>query len=302
MPALIFDCDGVLADTERFGHLPAFNQMFAEFGVPVQWSESDYAELLKIGGGKERMRSILTPDFVAEAGLPTDPDEQTRAGRPLAPPQDRHLHVDGGRGRAAGSPRRPPDHRGGARGRLAACRRVDVRLRVRAGRAHPRRRGPSSPDTSHSSPAMSSLARNPHLTSTRWLSASCRSMPTTASPSKTATTGWRPRSAAGLHLRRDDEQLHPRRGLHRCGARRLESRRPGPSRVEVLADPLRRTPRSRRRPVRTCRPLMSQYPPPARKPSMSTQRPARVRRQDDRPDRRRQREGVRRPRRGRRRR
>jgi len=77
MPALIFDCDGVLADTERFGHLPAFNQMFAEFGVPVQWSESDYADLLKIGGGKERMRSILTPDFVASAGLPSDPDHQT---------------------------------------------------------------------------------------------------------------------------------------------------------------------------------------------------------------------------------
>ena len=32
MPALIFDCDGVLADTERDGHLPAFNQTFAEFG------------------------------------------------------------------------------------------------------------------------------------------------------------------------------------------------------------------------------------------------------------------------------
>ena len=32
MPALIFDCDGVLADTERYGHLPAFNQTFAEFG------------------------------------------------------------------------------------------------------------------------------------------------------------------------------------------------------------------------------------------------------------------------------
>lgn len=77
MPALIFDCDGVLADTERFGHLPAFNQMFAELGVPVQWSESDYAELLKIGGGKERMRSILTPDLVARAGLPTDPEGQT---------------------------------------------------------------------------------------------------------------------------------------------------------------------------------------------------------------------------------
>ena len=29
VPALIFDCDGVLADTERHGHLPAFNQTFA---------------------------------------------------------------------------------------------------------------------------------------------------------------------------------------------------------------------------------------------------------------------------------
>ena len=33
-PALIFDCDGVLADTERDGHLPAFNQTFADAGVP----------------------------------------------------------------------------------------------------------------------------------------------------------------------------------------------------------------------------------------------------------------------------
>ncbi len=76
MPALIFDCDGVLADTERFGHLPAFNQMFAEMGVPVQWSEDEYADLLRIGGGKERMASILTPDFVERTGLPTSEAEQ----------------------------------------------------------------------------------------------------------------------------------------------------------------------------------------------------------------------------------
>jgi HAD superfamily hydrolase (TIGR01509 family) len=75
VPALIFDCDGVLADTERFGHLPAFNQMFAEFGLPVQWSEEEYGRKLKIGGGKERMMSLLTPEFVAAAGLPTDADE-----------------------------------------------------------------------------------------------------------------------------------------------------------------------------------------------------------------------------------
>jgi len=73
MPALIFDCDGVLADTERDGHLPAFNQTFDEFGVPVRWSDSDYAEKVKIGGGKERMRSILTPDIARELGLPDDP-------------------------------------------------------------------------------------------------------------------------------------------------------------------------------------------------------------------------------------
>jgi HAD superfamily hydrolase (TIGR01509 family) len=74
MPALIFDCDGVLADTERDGHLPAFNQTFEEFGVPVQWSDADYAVKVKIGGGKERMRSILTPTLAAGLGLPADPD------------------------------------------------------------------------------------------------------------------------------------------------------------------------------------------------------------------------------------
>jgi HAD superfamily hydrolase (TIGR01509 family) len=75
MPALIFDCDGVLADTERFGHLPAFNQTFEEFGLPVRWSPEEYGEKVLIGGGKERMRSLLTPEFVARAGLPSDPAE-----------------------------------------------------------------------------------------------------------------------------------------------------------------------------------------------------------------------------------
>lgn len=59
MPALIFDCDGVLADTERDGHLPAFNAAFTEFGLPIRWDEATYAEKLKIGGGKERIASDL---------------------------------------------------------------------------------------------------------------------------------------------------------------------------------------------------------------------------------------------------
>ena len=76
MPALFFDCDGVLADTERLGHLPAFNETFAQEGLPVRWSESEYAEKLAIGGGKERMASLLTDDFVRDNQLPADPEGQ----------------------------------------------------------------------------------------------------------------------------------------------------------------------------------------------------------------------------------
>jgi HAD superfamily hydrolase (TIGR01509 family) len=71
---LIFDCDGVLADTERYGHLPSFNQVFEEFGLPFRWSEEAYGRKLAIGGGKERMASMLTPDVIAAAGLPEDPE------------------------------------------------------------------------------------------------------------------------------------------------------------------------------------------------------------------------------------
>ena len=48
--ALILDCDGVLADTEKDGHLVAFNQVFDEAGYPFRWSEDEYAKLLKVGG------------------------------------------------------------------------------------------------------------------------------------------------------------------------------------------------------------------------------------------------------------
>lgn len=77
--ALVLDCDGVLADTERYGHLVAFNQTFAEFGLPVQWSAEEYRLKLRIGGGKERMASLLTPEFIAAAGLPPSEDGQQAA-------------------------------------------------------------------------------------------------------------------------------------------------------------------------------------------------------------------------------
>jgi HAD superfamily hydrolase (TIGR01509 family) len=63
--ALIFDCDGVLAETEQIGHLEAFNRMWREQGIPWQWSVEEYGRKLKVGGGKERMASLfLEPEFL----------------------------------------------------------------------------------------------------------------------------------------------------------------------------------------------------------------------------------------------
>lgn len=77
MPTLIFDCDGVLADTERYGHLPAFNATFEEFGLPSRWDEEEYARRLAVGGGKERMATLFRdPGFVAAAGIPDDEEDR----------------------------------------------------------------------------------------------------------------------------------------------------------------------------------------------------------------------------------
>lgn len=72
---LIFDCDGVLADTERDGHLVAFNQMWRERGVNWQWTLDQYAVKLRIGGGKERIASLARDeDFRAAYAVPASDD------------------------------------------------------------------------------------------------------------------------------------------------------------------------------------------------------------------------------------
>lgn len=53
--ALIFDVDGTLADTERDGHRPAFNQAFKSAGLNWHWDVALYGELLAVTGGKERI-------------------------------------------------------------------------------------------------------------------------------------------------------------------------------------------------------------------------------------------------------
>jgi HAD superfamily hydrolase (TIGR01509 family) len=70
MKAVIFDCDGVLADTERDGHRVAFNKAFTKKGLRLQWSVELYGELLAVAGGKERMKHYFDnygwPPDVAE--------------------------------------------------------------------------------------------------------------------------------------------------------------------------------------------------------------------------------------------
>jgi HAD superfamily hydrolase (TIGR01509 family) len=64
LKALIFDCDGTLAETEDL-HRTAFNQVFARAGLGWHWSVDRYRELLKVTGGRERIAH-----YMAEEGLP----------------------------------------------------------------------------------------------------------------------------------------------------------------------------------------------------------------------------------------
>jgi HAD superfamily hydrolase (TIGR01509 family) len=67
--AIIFDVDGTLADTED-GHRKSFNKAFAECGLDWNWDVALYDKLLKVAGGKERIKYFVEtfqPDFVKPA-------------------------------------------------------------------------------------------------------------------------------------------------------------------------------------------------------------------------------------------
>jgi hypothetical protein len=62
---LLFDCDGVIAETERDVHRISFNQAFKHKGLTNEWDVELYGKLLKIGGGKERMTGKLVSLLVS---------------------------------------------------------------------------------------------------------------------------------------------------------------------------------------------------------------------------------------------
>ena len=55
--ALIFDVDGTLAETEEL-HRLAFNHAFVRHGLGWHWDRAVYKELLRVTGGKERIRAF----------------------------------------------------------------------------------------------------------------------------------------------------------------------------------------------------------------------------------------------------
>jgi HAD superfamily hydrolase (TIGR01509 family) len=62
---MIFDVDGTLAETERYGHRVAFNRAFEQKGLPDRWSDELYRDLVKVTGGTRR----LTHYFVEYKGM-----------------------------------------------------------------------------------------------------------------------------------------------------------------------------------------------------------------------------------------
>ncbi len=71
LKALIFDVDGTLAETEET-HRAAFNEAFARAGLGWSWDRDLYGKLLKVAGGKERIRHYIQahqPGYAARANL-----------------------------------------------------------------------------------------------------------------------------------------------------------------------------------------------------------------------------------------
>ncbi|MCA1691341.1 MAG: HAD-IA family hydrolase [Actinobacteria bacterium] len=65
-PAVIFDVDGTLVDSERDGHRVAFNLAFEEFDLPYRWEVEEYGQLLRTTGGQRRIDRYLSSQGVDE--------------------------------------------------------------------------------------------------------------------------------------------------------------------------------------------------------------------------------------------
>jgi phosphoglycolate phosphatase-like HAD superfamily hydrolase len=116
--ALLFGVDGTLADTERDGHRPAFNQAFADAGLDWQWDVALCGRLLAVTGGKERIKHYVDrfrPDYRKPRRFEERVAELHRA-------KTRHYAAIAARGRI---PMRP-----GVKRLLAEARAAGLRLAI----------------------------------------------------------------------------------------------------------------------------------------------------------------------------
>jgi HAD superfamily hydrolase (TIGR01509 family) len=77
LQAILWDVDGTLAETERDGHLVAFNAAFQELDIPWRWDERRYGEMLRVAGGYER----LLFDMASQPLAPVAHDERSALAR-----------------------------------------------------------------------------------------------------------------------------------------------------------------------------------------------------------------------------
>lgn len=104
LKALLQDVDGVLAESERDGHLVAYNRAFKACGLPWRWSDQHYGELPRVTGGRER----LLHDMRARADAPALPEGRDALARARVAPTVRLAAgaVAGCRRRTSGGHRR----------------------------------------------------------------------------------------------------------------------------------------------------------------------------------------------------
>jgi beta-phosphoglucomutase-like phosphatase (HAD superfamily) len=95
--ALIFDVDGTLAGTENI-HRAAFNTAFARSGLNWSWSVDLYRELLRVTGGKERIRRYANMRGLSSTEISDDIIARIHA--------QRALRRDRASGRLRAAPRR----------------------------------------------------------------------------------------------------------------------------------------------------------------------------------------------------
>lgn len=84
--ALLWDVDGTLAETEEL-HRRAFERAFADFGLDVRWPPELYRELLKVTGGRERLRHFFEtyrPDLLDRVDIAALHAHKTRLYGELA--------------------------------------------------------------------------------------------------------------------------------------------------------------------------------------------------------------------------